>query len=369
MHFLFIDFVVAGDRDMSNTKTCAFLLLVLSVGLAAIPIQSVTVFESEQIDKPQAFSSVATDLTGVRVAILEGYYSPTDPRVEESRGALYHMFSWMNATIEIINSTDILHGALWAFELFVIPECLGPNMEWYLGDDALEMIRQWIRAGGSYIGVRGSFAMAVSDSYFEGRYTSFDLALINGTSYGMDDLGHTLITEVTIQNDPEGPDLSEIPGTLSVLFRTGRYLVPDEDQEIIIIANYTYNNQPALVASQYGEGNLFISSPHFEYEENSYRDGTDYMNSYDDPDSEWPLLLTISQWLIDESPTVCNTTTWTYPVTTTTTTTTITTSTTTTSTTTTNTDPTDFPLMLPLAGAAISGIVVLAIVLLVRRRV
>ncbi len=368
MYLLFTDSVVDGDTDMSNGKTCALLPLILLVGLAAVPIHGVMIVQSERAEITPLFASTSTDLSGVRVAILEGYFSPTDPRVEESRGALYHMFNWMNATVEIINSTDILHGALWAFEIFVIPEGLGPVMEVYLGTSAEDMIRDWVAAGGSYIGVRGSFTIAITDSYFEGHDETYYLGLINGTSYGMDDLGHTLITDVRIQNDPEGPDLSEYPETMSLLFRTGRYLVPAEGQEIIIIANYTYNNQPALVASRYGQGNLFISSPHFEYEENSDRDGTDYMDSYDDPDSEWPLLLSISQWLIDESPTVCNTTTWTYPVTSTTTTTTTTSTATSTTTTTTTTDTSDMLPMLTIAGAAIGVVVVLVAAVFVKRR-
>ncbi|MFW9810216.1 MAG: hypothetical protein ACFFE6_12640, partial [Candidatus Thorarchaeota archaeon] len=56
--------------------------------------------------------------------------------------------------------------------------------------------------------------------------------------------------------------------------------------------------------------NVFISSPHFEYEENDSRDGTDYMDEYNDPDSEWPLLLEISKWLVESSPTVQNLTEW-----------------------------------------------------------
>jgi hypothetical protein len=97
---------------------------------------------------------------------------------------------------------------------------------------------------------------------------------------------------------------------MTVLFRTGRYFVPDPGQELIFIANYSFNNQPAMVAARYGEGTVFLSSPHFEYEENSDRDGTSYMDRYDDPDSEWPFMLRISQWLLDDSPTVQNATTW-----------------------------------------------------------
>lgn len=253
-----------------------------------------------------------TDLSGITVGIYEGYFSSVDPRVNESRQALYNMFTWMNASIFIFNTTDLLNGCLWACEILVIPEGLGPITERRLTDDGLQVIREWVALGGSYIGVRGSAAMAMNGSYFEGITTTFDLALVNGTSYEVEDLDSYQMTNVSINRDSTGPDLSDMSANMSVFFRTGRYFVPSAGQEIICIANYTHNNQPAMIAAEYGEGNLFISSPHFEYEENGDRDGTDYMDYYDDPDSEWPMLLTISRWLVDSSPTVANISSWPY---------------------------------------------------------
>ncbi|MHA1962930.1 MAG: hypothetical protein ACW99U_22300 [Candidatus Thorarchaeota archaeon] len=56
-----------------------------------------------------------------------------------------------------------------------------------------------------------------------------------------------------------------------------------------------------MIAFQYGRGTVFLSSPHPEYEEGSDRDGTDAFDFFEDPDSEWGLLLKVSQWLIEAS--------------------------------------------------------------------
>ena len=152
--------------------------------------------------------------------------------------------------------------------------------------------------------------MNIELTYFEGVWTEFGLALINGTSYEVEELESLTMTNVSINRECTSPDLSSMPENMSVLFRTGRYILPNEGQELIYIANYTHNNLPAMVASCYGEGNVFISSPHFEYEENDTRDGTDYMDEYNDPDSEWPFMLEITKWLVDSSPTVQNLTEW-----------------------------------------------------------
>ncbi|MHA1137001.1 MAG: hypothetical protein ACTSSE_10990 [Candidatus Thorarchaeota archaeon] len=325
-----------------RTLSIVFLSLLVVSGLATfignspIPISAETTGDS-----------TPTDLSGITVGIYEGYISSIDPRVNESRQALVNMFTWMNASVFIFNTTDLLNGCLWACEILAIPEGLGPITERRLTNDGLQAIREWITLGGSYVGVRGSAAMAMNGSYFEGIITSFDLGLVNGTSYEVEDLEDTQMTNVSINHDSTGPDLSDMPVNMSVLFVTGRYFVPDADQDVISIANYTHSNQLAMLAGNYGEGNFFISSPHFEYEENGNRDGTDYMDEYDDPDSEWSMLLTISKWLVDSSPTVSNISSWPY---------------------TPPTTPYQLPLEVILLGGEVGTVILLIVVILVKRR-
>lgn len=256
-------------------------------------------------------SGTNADLTGVDVAIYESFYKYE--RIEESRAAMYNMFSWMNASVQLVNQTDLLNGCLWCFEVLVIPEGLGPFLESDLTDEGMQIIRDWVALGGSYVGVRGSTSIAVTKGYFEGRNETFELGLFNGTSVGMPDMGHTLATELRLNLACDGPDLSFMPATMTTTFCTGRYFEADEGQEMIVIAEYDYNNQPAMIASHYGDGNLFLSSPHFEYEEDDARDGTEYFDEYDDPDSEWPLILEITKWLLDDSAIVANQTVWPAP--------------------------------------------------------
>ena len=287
--------------------TIVFLVLAFSSWTACVPIVN------HQPNRTESHSVAQTqiDLSGIRVGIYEGYLNVNEPRVVESRTALINMFEWMNASVQVFNTTDIINGSLWSCEVLAIPEGLGPIVEAYLTEPGLQKIREWVSAGGSYIGVRGSAAIAVQYSYFEQSYSEFGLALINGTSYEVTEYDPQEIINVTVNTECTGPDLSDMPETMSVLFETGRYILPNEGQELLYIANYTYNStHPAMVASYYGEGNVFISSPHFEYEENGDRDGTTYKDTYDDPDTEWPFMLRITRWLIDSSPTVCNLTTW-----------------------------------------------------------
>jgi len=292
---------------MASKRILSFIFLSLFVvsGVVSITGSGIIHVTAEGNNDP-----VPSDLSDITVGIYEGYLNSIDPRVNESRQALYNMFTWMNASVFIFNTTDLLNGCLWACELLAIPEGLGPTTERRLTDDGLQKIREWVSLGGSYVGVRGSAAMAMNGSYFEGVTTEFELALVNGTSYEVEDLEPTQMTNISINRDSTGPDLSNIPANMSMLFVTGRYFVPDPGQDVIYIGNYTHINQPAMIAGTYGQGNYFVSSPHFEYEENGDRDGTEYMDEYDDPDSEWPMILTIARWLVDSSPTVANLSTW-----------------------------------------------------------
>ena len=197
-----------------------------------------------------SLAQTQSDLSGISVGIYKGYDSYVPERTNESQTALVNMLEWMNATVKRFNTSEIINGALWACEVLVIPEGLGPSLESRLTEDGLQAIREWVDSGGSYIGVRGSAAMAVKDSFFENTWTEFSLALINGTSYEVTDLGHTTIANVSINRNCTGPDLSDMPEKMSVLFKTGRYILPNEGQELIYIANYTHSNLPAMVCSK-----------------------------------------------------------------------------------------------------------------------
>ena len=122
-------------------------------------------------EKSFDYADGSADLSGVHVAIYQGYIDYYDQRVNQSLIALTHMFEWMNATVVILNHTQIIDGALFGFELLAVPEGLGPRLESRLTDDGLQAIKDWLALGGSYVGVRGSAAMAVKDSYFEGITT------------------------------------------------------------------------------------------------------------------------------------------------------------------------------------------------------
>ena len=106
---------------------------------------------------------------------------------------------------------------------------------------------------------------------------------------------------MTINRNSEGPDLSELPEYCTTLYWSSGYFEADDISKIIPITFYPENNESCMITFKYGSGSVFLSSPHPEIEENSDRDGTSDFDSYDDPDSEWDLLLQVSIWHVSTS--------------------------------------------------------------------
>ena len=64
-----------------------------------------------------------------------------------------------------------------------------------------------------------------------------------------------------------------------------------------ILAYYDINNKPAMLAYKFGQGRVFLTGVHTEFEEGSDRDNVLWDNTMHDPESEWPLMRNAVRWL------------------------------------------------------------------------
>ena len=167
---------------------------------------------------------------------------------------------------------------------------------------------------------------------------------------------------MNVNRSSSGPDLSDLPANFTTWYYASQYFNPHAGADVHVIATYEYNNEAGMVAFEYENGTVFLSSPHPEYEEDSDRDDTDFGDYLEDPDSEWDLLLSVSIWLIETSPYVPTSTITTIPSATSTTTST--------NITTTTNELEGESLDLPLIVGATTSIAILGVVLpiLYRRR-
>ncbi len=231
----------------------------------------------------------STGMEDVRVAV----YNDTGV-LPSSATALLNMFQWMHAEVNYVNSTEIQQGVLNEYDIVVFP---GGNPAYYspdLGTIGRNAICQFIAGGGSYFGICGGSILG-TNSY---------LRLFNGYASGGVNGSGVKIIEMAICRNSTGPDLSNEPLTRNVLYWNSGYFYSTNEtymSTVIPISTYLQNDRPGMIACKYGNGTVFLSFPHPEYEENSVRDGTDYFDYLDDSDSEWSLLMKVSLWLVNAS--------------------------------------------------------------------
>jgi glutamine amidotransferase-like uncharacterized protein len=232
------------------------------------------------------FIPMTTGMEGIQVAIY------TDRGVQAtSRIALQNMFEWMHAEVSIIEAVDINDGILDTIDILVMPSgCWCTEICRILGAE-MNIIREFIENGGSYFGIDGGASYA----------TSYRLDIFHGTLYPDTYGAGDFLQQVEIDTNLDAPDLSQEPKSYEILYESSGHFGADNMTGIATVATYVNTSLPCMIVFKFGNGTVFLSSPHPEYEEGNSRDGTVVYDSAQDPDSEWGLMLKICNWLVDES--------------------------------------------------------------------
>ncbi|MBE0526535.1 MAG: hypothetical protein IH631_06300 [Candidatus Thorarchaeota archaeon] len=230
-----------------------------------------------------------TGMEGVRVAVYKD-----SGVLPDSASALLNMFRWMNAEANYVNATEIQQGVLDDYDIVVFPS--GPANEYSgtLGIAGRNAVRNFVARGGSYFGICGGSEFG-TNSY---------LGLFNGYASGAVNGSGTKIIPLIVNIKSTGPDLSQEPLTYNILYWNSGYFYSSNTtymSTVIPVTFYTQNNKPGMIVCTYGIGTVFLSFPHPEYEEGSTRDGAEQFDYYNDPDSEWGLLMKVSLWLVETS--------------------------------------------------------------------
>ncbi len=267
---------IVSPRNRKATFTIVILLFIV---LTTIPDGS---------GVSQELSSSPSDLSDINVAV----YGDVGV-LSSSTQALENMFLWMNATVNIVYAFQIQNGTLDSYDLIAFPGGSAPIYFQSLGDEGLDIVRDFVRNGGSYFGICGGSMFG----------TNAGLGLFNGTYSNAINGSGIYLTEMYVNRNSTGPDLTTEPESYQTMYWDSSYFYSDDMSNVIPISTYPSNDRPGMIALTYGEGTVFLSSPHPEYEEGDSRDGTTLYDYLNDPDSEWGLLLKVSRWLVDASST------------------------------------------------------------------
>jgi glutamine amidotransferase-like uncharacterized protein len=258
----------------------------------------------------QVEAQIPNDLDGVKVAVYDGALGVSNEPRESSAAALYWMFRWMNATVEMVNSSAIKQGILTDFQIIAVPGGYAYNYHLDLGYSGASAIRSFVAEGGSYWGsCAGAFYALEEFEWTEYGETStqyYGLGLFPGRGVGpiigIADWPNFVMTDVLINTTNDLVDLSQEPSVHSIMYYGGPYFETDGVANVTTIATYSFNDMPAMIAFEYLNGRVFLTGPHPEWEEDSFRDGSIWDNNLDENGSEWELCKKVSLWLAAGSP-------------------------------------------------------------------
>ncbi len=249
----------------------------------------------------------ATDLTGINVAVYEGVTNEQSSSLS-SRTALFWMFRWMNATVEVVTAAEIRNGILYDYDIVVVPGGWAWAYFQDLGVVGVSMIRQFVEDGGAFFGVCAGAYFACDGIRWEGEYIEYSLDLYPNVGNGpIEEIAawpNYNMTVINLNKGTEGPVLSGEPDTHAVMYYGGPYFETTGTDGVLTLAKYDVNDEAAIIAYEYGQGRIALSGPHVEWEEDSDRDEVVWENAFDDEGSEWNMMLEISLWISEgHSPT------------------------------------------------------------------
>ncbi len=212
------------------------------------------------------------------------------------------MFQWMGHSTTRVYAEDVNDGLLDGFDLIYFP---GGNTEPYMDnitETGLDNIRSFVRKGGGYIGTcAGAFYACEVNSWRGFEYSDRLLGIYPGRADGpIDDIypypehGMCQVNYV----EPRHPISVDMGESEWIYYWWGPYFTPNSGNKTTTIATYDITGEPALASCYYGEGRVFITGPHPEWEEDDPRDGFPPFDDHDDNGSDWPLMRYATAWCL-----------------------------------------------------------------------
>jgi glutamine amidotransferase-like uncharacterized protein len=245
-------------------------------------------------------AGVRRDLAGVRLAV---YFD--EGMDQNSALALGRAGQWAGCQVDLVNAKLIKAGELSRFHVLAIPGGERDPDPWHdLGSEGKASIRQFVAAGGGYIGICLGAVYASSSGLFWGApiHAPDDyLDLFPGTAQcgqpAIAPKGSWPVLTGLLVAAPDHPITRGLPSRFdAVMYPNGPYLQPGDERSITVLTRFAATGRPAMIALQYGEGRVFVSGPHPEIDVTSDRDGSSMFEDLEDEESEWPLLLSALRW-------------------------------------------------------------------------
>ena len=212
------------------------------------------------------------------------------------------MFEWMGYDVTLIDADSVNNTILEKYNIICFP---GGDMYQYsqnISAEGLEKIRNFIRAGGGYIGICGGAYFTGEKIFWQGNQLPMNsLAIFPGITRGpIDEIApfpHCKMCKTNIVNTSH-PITQTEPDTTWICYCYGPMFLPNEGAAIDILGRYDIGDQPSMAIFEYGMGRVFIIGTHPEFEEDSERDGFPAVEEINDYGSDWDLMKKATQWCL-----------------------------------------------------------------------
>ncbi len=251
-------------------------------------------------DTTQALATNApptTQTSGDGVTV--GLYAD-DGAAEACVTAAQAMFQWMGYSVELIdagaiNDDDISHLDI----LYFAGGSTGPYQR-DISSAGREKIRQHINSGGCFVGTCAGALFAAERIVWQGHIdTRPTLELFPGTAQGP-------IPEIFADPEYGMCQVNLEPHTITGaepdpawgLYYNGPFFEPNPGASVDVIGKYEISGRAALLALEYGQGRVFLTGPHPEWEEDDERDGVSHFDDFEDQGSDWDSMLNASRWCL-----------------------------------------------------------------------
>ncbi len=161
-------------------------------------------------------------------------------------------------------------------------------------------IRSFVASGGAFIGSCAGAYYASDILRWKGSNQDYRLALFDGIGAGPL-IGLINWGEIaTLTLTEEHPANEGFADELGAYYMDGPYFIPhnedenNKEQQIEILARYSVNEKPAVIAGRYGDGKYLLLGPHPEL--GGYSPGSADMNVEGEEGAQWPWLLSSLLW-------------------------------------------------------------------------
>ena len=236
------------------------------------------------------------DKSPVRIAIYSG-----EGAYFRSIKAATKMFQWMGSDAQRITPQEIIAGKLDDFDILYMTGGWAVPYIRDLRNGGNAKIREFVERGGGYIGVCAGAFFAADYIYWEGKRYEYPLDLFAGFAKGpiveIAPWPRFKLCRINLSKTPH-PITKGEPASLESLYYGGPWFEVPPGFKADVLAYYDFNNRPVMLAFESGQGRVFLTGLHTEFEEGDDRDDVRWDNDMHDPESEWPLMFNVVRWLI-----------------------------------------------------------------------